>query len=119
MYDFQIVSTTLQNRARIFDNGEACWNRRDIEGVLEEVAAANRLIVGLDICTFPGGRATPRLEGGSELDVDASKHLPWPEQVALGLESALRDVARTAELANLQPPHDDVWYIVTSIGENE
>lgn len=119
MYEFQSVSTELQNRARILDNGESCWNRAEIEAVLEEIATAGRFILGFDMCTFPGGRATPRLHGGSAYDMTGYENLPWSERVALGLNLAVADLARTKELSGIPPPHDDVWYIVTSIGEGE
>jgi hypothetical protein len=119
VYEFQTVSPDLQNRARILDSGEACWSAADVAAVMEEITAANRVILAFDMCTFPGGRAMPRLHGGSTFEMDEYASLTWAQRVTLSLKLATADLARATELSGLQPPHDDIWFVVTSAGEND
>jgi hypothetical protein len=47
--DLGILSTELQSRARIADNGEVSWHVRAAPAVLGELAQAGRVVLGLDV----------------------------------------------------------------------
>jgi hypothetical protein len=47
--DLGIVSDELRSRARVDPNGEVSWHVRDAPAVLSELAAAGRVVLGLDM----------------------------------------------------------------------
>ena len=47
--DLGVLSNALRSRARVDRNGEVSWHVRDAPAVLGELAAAGRVVLGLDM----------------------------------------------------------------------
>ena len=47
--DLDVLSEELQSKARIDANGEVSWHVQDAEAVLSELAAAGRVVLGIDM----------------------------------------------------------------------
>lgn len=99
-------------------NGEVLWPRSLIVPVLKALAAAGLVILGFDIVVR--GSRGPSVWGTSSYAMDGDLRVKeWPDCVSRAFELAVRDVARTPELAGLTPPLDDVWYVVVAIDKAE
>ena len=116
-----LISEELRQQAHIISNGEVLWPKSRVVDVLHEVAGADRLILGFDICAVTmrdGWR--PSVWGSSSYDLELDlKRLPWHVCVGASLHLALGDVERTEELSGLALPHDDVWYTIESVDRQE
>jgi hypothetical protein len=47
--DLGVLSEELRSRGRVEANGEVSWHVRDAAAVLSELAAAGRVVLGLDV----------------------------------------------------------------------
>jgi len=117
MREDEIVSEQLRQRAWVWDNGEVCWNRDDIESAVHEVADAGLVVLGFDIIErLSGDRQKPW--GTSGYDMDAFlRSKPWAECVTLARDLAIKDVRDTQRLTGERPPFSDLWYCVVTVDQ--
>lgn len=53
--DLAVLSDPLRTSARIDVNGEVSWHVREAPAVINELAEAGRVVLGLDMCDYDDG----------------------------------------------------------------